>query len=114
MATEAEIRVVREKLGPDAAQGGWTDTRIDEDLTLGKTPNEIALAWWEYRASNTAHLVDVNESGSSRTLSRIHSNAVAMAERYKSLVDAENEITDPALPTRGPGIRTFPIRRIAR
>lgn len=116
MAEEAQIKIAQEKLGPDAAAGGWTELRVGEDLDLGLTPNQIALAWWEHRAASTATYTDVQESGSSRALSTIHKQAVAMADRYQKLVNLEDptdNVDDPPL-TRGPGIRTFPIRRIAR
>lgn len=116
MAEAADIQKVKEKLGPNATDIGYNETRIGEDLDLGMTPNQIALAFWESSAARTAHLVDVSESGSSRALSGVHRNATAMAERYQKLVnfdDKDDGIEDPK-PTRGPGIRTFPIRRIAR
>ena len=116
MATDAEIRTVKEKLGPDAVERGYTDTRISEDIDLGLSPNQIALNFWEASAAATSRLVDVSESGSSRALSGVHRNATAMAERYQKLIqlaDKTDGVEDPR-PTRGPGIRTFPIRRTAR
>lgn len=115
MAEASEIRKTKEKLGPTAAEDGWTDTRIEEDLDLDMTPNQIALAFWEYRMGKTSHLVSVSESGSSRSLETVFQNAKSMVDRYQRLVNQENttdNVEDPP-PTRGPGIRTFPIRRAA-
>lgn len=116
MATELEIRTVREKLGPDAANNGWTDVRITEDLALNFTPNQIALTWWEFRAGSTTNLTSVSEAGSSRSLRDIHINAVAMADRYRKLVEADAAavLAPPVAPNQtgyGRGIRTFPIRK---
>jgi hypothetical protein len=114
MAEPSDVQKVVEKLGATAVADGWTMTRIEEDLDLDMTPNQIALAYWQSKEAKTAHLVDVSESGSSRSLSNIHSNARAMVERYQRLVNLENtsdNIEDPPA-TRGPGIRTFPIRRV--
>jgi hypothetical protein len=116
VATETEIRIVKELLGADAADSGWDDNRIGEDLDSGMTANQVALAWWSYRSAKTVNLTSVSESGSSRQLREIHQNAVAMRDYFKKLVDADAaEAEEPETDaTRGPGIRTFPIRRIAR
>lgn len=116
MATESEIRNVRELLGPDAGDNGYDDTRIGEDLDAGMTGNAIAFAWWSFRAANTVNLTSVSESGSSRQLREIHQNAVGMRDYFGKLKLAEEavEVIVDEDPTRGAGIRTFPIRRIAR
>lgn len=112
MATVGEVV---EMLGPDAAAGGWGTARIQADLDAEKTPNQIALAWWTYRTANTVNLVSISESGSSRSLSEIHANALAMRSLYQRLVDADvaaaTAIVDDGY---GRGIRTFSIRRTAR
>lgn len=115
MATTTAIRGVREMLGPDAAEAGWTDARISSDLDAKLSPNTIAYQWWRHRSATTYKLTQVSESGSSRTLAQIHDHAVAMRNYYQGLVDKENDPTPPDdNPKRGPGIRTFAIRRIAR
>ena len=43
----------------------------------------------------TANLVDITESGSSRKMSGIHSQAANLAARYKALADAEAAVTKP-------------------
>ena len=114
MATEAEIRRVQELLGPDAGPGGWTEERIGEDLDAGLSPNKIALAWWTYRVVNTTNLVSVSESGSARSLQDIYEHAVKNRDYFAGLVAAEEEEEEPPVTGYGRGIRTFPIRRIAR
>lgn len=118
MATEDAIREVTEMLGADAGSSGWTPERIGADLDAGKTPNKIALMWWGYRAANTTSLVNVSESGSSRSLGDIHAHAMSMWKMYQDLVAKEEEevavVVPPTVTTRGPGIYTHPIRRIAR
>lgn len=113
MADAADVTKTIEKLSETAAADGWTQVRVEEDLDLGMTPNEIALAHWEYKMSRVYSVVDVSESGSSRSMSKIFDNAAKMVERYQRLVNLENtedNVEDPAA-TRGPGIRTFSIRR---
>lgn len=116
MADEADIARVLELLPDDSAEHGWSATRVGTDLDNDLTANQIALAYYLKRSADTATYVDISESGSSRSLSTVHKQMVAMAELYQRLVnleDTEDDVLDPA-PTRGPGIRTFSIRRIAR
>lgn len=114
MADEADVKAVMELLGNAAGAGGWTEERVGEDLDNGMTPNQIALAWWSYRAANTVNLVSVSESGSSRSLQDIWNHAIAMRDYFRKLVDGETEEEIPPVDPYGVGIRTFPIRRIAR
>lgn len=117
MATEREVQEVKDLLPKDATASGWDDTRINGDLDEGLSKNKIALQFWSNRAANTFTLTAVSESGSSRTLSDIHRNAVSMRDSYQKLVDKEEEQETPVVPTnpsRGPGIYTHAIRRVAR
>lgn len=113
MATEVEIRVVREMLGPDAAAGGWDSTRIGADLDAGMHRYAIAEAWWRYRAAHTANLTSMSESGSSRQLREIHQNAVALADKYAALL-AEATAPPGGVTVAPRFLRTHPIRRIER
>lgn len=117
MATEREVQEVKDLLPKDAAASGWDEQRINADLDAGLSKNRIAFQFWGNRAANTFTLTAVSESGSSRTLSEIHRNAVAMRDTYQKLVDKEEEEETPVVPTnpaRGPGIYTHAIRRVAR
>jgi len=84
MATVDELQGLRD-LGPE----------VDEDDgALGALIDQLgfngALArLWAKRASETAHLVDVTESGSSRKMSLIHTQATNLASRYQALAAAE-------------------------
>lgn len=118
MAEERDIQEVKDLLPVDSGASGWDSARISSDLDAGLTKNRIALQFWSNRAANTFTLTSVSESGSSRTLTDIHRNAVAMQKLYQDLVNKEDEVVDPGepggTPTRGPGIYTHPIRRMAR
>lgn len=91
MADQALIDEVKELLPADAAGQGWDDARIGNDLDAGKTKAAILAHYWDYRASYTATLVSVSESGSSRDLSTIHKNAVALAKYWHDMVAAETQ-----------------------
>ena len=57
------------------------------DADLGTMIDDVGLEssaarLWEESATQTASLVNVSESGSSRSLGDIHKNALAMAKHY--------------------------------
>lgn len=105
MATAAEIDEVQELLGPTASDDGWTEARIGDDLDSGLTAQQIALAYWEARMAKTSAVVNVTESGSSRSLSDIHKHATEMAKYYKGKTEAAEETA----PRRG--LRSITLRR---
>ncbi len=112
MATDAQVQAVRELLGPDASAGGWTDDRIKVDIDAGLHKYAIAEAWWRYRAASTANLVSISESGSTRDLRQIHTNAVSLADQYARLLAAATAVVEPTPETATRGITVHPIRRI--
>lgn len=67
----------------------------DGDLTFA------AAQVWEIRAGKYHGLVDITESGSSRKMSDLHKNALAMAANYRGRgVIAEEEVTSGRSGTR--------------
>lgn len=98
---------VRELLGPSSTDD-WSNEDIQEKLDAQQTPEQIASAWWQLRASQTANLIDVSESGSSRQLSAIHKNALEMAKFYDGKVDDAEEDVDVARR----GLRSRVLRRV--
>jgi hypothetical protein len=104
-ATRADVQAVLEKLGPDAAAAGWTEQAIADWLDEGEHPASIARRYWEGRMARTSTLTDVTESGSSRSLSKLFTNAQAMAAYFKGAEAGED-------PANQPGARTRPIRRV--
>lgn len=112
MADIEQIEQVQKLLGPDAESGGWNEVTINTALDAGRSANYIAAKWWAQRAAETAHLIDISESGTSRPLSVIHRNAKEMAATYRTLA-AEEEVT-PDLPTSTVrrGRRSVQIKRV--
>ncbi len=113
MADDADIQKVVDLLPSDAAEHGWGSERIGTDLDANLTQNQIALAYYRKRSADTAIFVDISESGSSRQLSGVHKQMVAMAETFQKLVNLEDQedLVDDPPKTRGTGIRLHPIRR---
>lgn len=108
MATLEQIEAAKYKLPADAEEYGWDDGRIAALIDAQVTGNAFLLAYWEKVASDTAGYVDMSESGSSRSLSQIHKNAVSMAKIYRDLVAKE---ANPD-PINKIGIRSKAIRRV--
>ncbi len=61
---------------------GYTDQQLAEMFDAGMTEREIAHRVWNEIAASAALLVDTSESGSSRSLSQAHRNALTMAATY--------------------------------
>lgn len=62
--------------------GGYTDTELGVILDSGVTKNALISRIWREKAASYATLVNVSESGSSRSLSDLHKNALTMAEKF--------------------------------
>jgi len=84
MATNDQIAEVREYIAEPGIDTGWTDERIgmyidrEEDLYLA------ASAIWLSKAAKYASLVNVSESGSSRSLGSLIENAKTMAALFRT------------------------------
>lgn len=94
-ASSKEIEVIKSNLPNDCAtQFGWTDEKIAAvlDAVNLSVPQTVRQFWLE-RLTNTHEYMDVNESGSGRTLSQVHINAKAMLEYWDKRVAAEGIVT---------------------
>lgn len=91
MATQEEIRAVRENLPPEATANGWDDARISADLASGKSLAKIVQSWWRHRVANTADFVNISESGSSRSLDSVYKQAMEMLKYWDDRVAKEEE-----------------------
>lgn len=75
---------------------GGTDFSEDElkaILSREKNVNLAAAYFWEVRAGRYHGLVDISESGSSRKMSDLYQNALAMAKYFRQ--KAVDDIQDP-------------------
>ena len=108
MATPEEIEAVKDTLPADAVDYGWDDDRISQAIDEGLAGNALFLAYWDRVTTSTAYLVDMSESGSSRSLSQVHKNAASLAKMYRDLLDKDTN--PPSDRTRG--IRSGVIRRV--
>ena len=90
MATTAQIESIRRLTNGAEA---YTDEQLGELIDAGMTEDQMAYRIWNEIAAASAALVDVSESGSSRKLSDLHKNALAMANSFKTPTTLNADIT---------------------
>lgn len=92
MADQGDIEDVKDLLPADS---GWDDTKIGEKLDGGGEDGRSVYAvvqnYWESMAAKFHAAMDVNESGSVRSFSRLYDNALKQAEYWSSKVAKEEE-----------------------
>jgi hypothetical protein len=89
MAELSDIASVLDLMPGD--EGDWDETRIETHLDSGKTVPQVMQLFWEGKASKLYSMIDVSESGSSRSMSRLYDNAVKLAEYWAAKVAKEKE-----------------------
>lgn len=92
---QTDLDTVKDNLPPEAASAGWDDSKITDLLAAGLTTSRVVLSWWSQRAAQTANFVNVSESGSSRSLSDVHKQAMAMLKWWTDKVQVEENPPEP-------------------
>ena len=98
MATQADILELRDKIKEPT-----TDTYNDELLAVFIDKYGVrgaAKEIWESKAAGIAHLVDISEGGSSRKMSDIHKNFLAIARTFDDSSGSGGEAVVEAPRTR--------------
>lgn len=99
MATNDDYLRLRRMVGEDDGESKYTDTDLDIFLTqAGSMEGAAALVWGE-KASAVADLVNINESGSSRSLSDLYDHASKQQAYYAGLVAAASADPSPTAST---------------
>lgn len=89
LSTE-ELSYLRQLIDEPNDDNGWTDEKIEALGPGALNPDGTydlrlyAASVWEAKAAAAVSLVDVSESGSSRSMGQIHGHALKMAERYRA------------------------------
>lgn len=102
MATADEIAAFR-LLIAEADEETYTDAQLSALLDASTSPNAAAGQIWTQKAASFSTLVNVSESGSSRSLGDLQKNALAMAKVFGDTAAGDQDTA--------PGLR---IRRITR
>lgn len=106
MATTLED--VKNNLPPEASTQGWTDEKLQAMVDAETSLNRILMTYWSSRAAATAKFVNVSESGSSRSLSDVHNNALNMLKYWTGRAETEEGVSE------APVARTIAFHRAIR
>lgn len=87
----ATLDEVKEKM--PSGLDDWDDEYIKGLIESGQSAARILNRAWLAKASKTAEIVDVSESGSSRSMSSIYRNAMEMAEYWGIKAEKDEEKT---------------------
>jgi hypothetical protein len=90
---QTPLQDVKDNLPPEASTQGWNDAKIQILLDAQVSLNRIMVTYWSSRAAATVNLVSVSESGSTRSLSDIHKQAVDMLKYWTDLLEKEETVT---------------------
>lgn len=94
MASESDV--ARVKLLLEGVDDVWDDTKIESVLDSAGSVAKTMQAFWQAKVNATYRLVDVQESGSSRSLSTAYRNAQEQLQRWDAEVVKEaQEVADP-------------------
>lgn len=97
MATAADILVVKDNLPETAEAEGWNDTKIGTMVDALGTPSKAIRQYWSATSARTSAFVDISESGSSRSLSDVHKQAVEMLKYWDDrIAQEERDAEEPA------------------
>lgn len=96
MATPEELAQLKLMVGPELL----TDAEFELIIDLNENLTAAAAQVWEIRAGRYHGLVDITESGSSRKMSDLHKNALAMAANYRAQIIAVVEAIPGTTGTR--------------
>ncbi len=89
MATDEQVATLRPMIG-ELTEASYTDEVLKVIIEQAENDLDLAAAVvWEQKASSYSTLVDVSESGSSRSMSQIYKNALAQAKYYGDKVTEE-------------------------
>lgn len=84
MASAEDVLRLRRMVGEPGTET-YTDEALLALLAADPSPESVASGIWQEKAARYADLVNVSESGSSRSLSDLHKNALRFAEYYGRL-----------------------------
>lgn len=79
---------------------GFTDSQLQTAINTEGGVKQAGIHIWRTKAATYSNLVDVSESGSSRSLSKLQTQALTMAETLARDLASEAEIIGSAKTTR--------------
>jgi len=89
MAEPMDVEAVKDLMPGE--EDDWDDAKISDYLDAGKTVPQVLQLFWESKASKLHSMIDISESGSSRSMSRLYDNAMKLAEYWAARVAKDEE-----------------------
>jgi hypothetical protein len=90
MASDADVASVALQLPDNRTDFGFDDSMIETLLDSGLSVTHSILAAWRAIAGKASTMTDINESGSSRNMSIIATNARAQVTYWQTMADRED------------------------
>lgn len=90
MALEEEVLALR-RATDEPTSDNYSDLVLSERLDADLDFNQTASAIWREKAAAFSTLINVSESGSSRSMGDLYKNALAFANHYSSLIVTEEQ-----------------------
>lgn len=89
MATYEQIQALRRAIAEPQDADPYTDVTLNERIDAAGGVNAAAAEIWGEKAAEAAGLVDTTESGSSRKMSQLYANFLAMQKTYADRATTE-------------------------
>lgn len=105
MATSDQVAQLRRMVG-EPTTDTYTDGALSAVWDAAGSADGAAAVVWREKAASYAELVTTSESGSSRSMSDLHKNALAMASYY------DKKVSDATAPVVSSGPFTVDIERV--
>ena len=106
MATADDIAAFRLLIDEQTDKEPYTDAALSARLDAAASTQGLAADIWREKAAAFAALVNVSESGSSRSLGDLQKNALTMADMFTKV--------DPSAPGTGNSARGVRMQRLTR
>jgi hypothetical protein len=106
VATAEQIAAFRLLIDEAEDRDPYDDLALGRRLDAALSSQALAQEIWLEKAAKYASLVNVSESGSSRSMSDLHKNALAMAKGFGDV--------DPTAPGTGTASRGVRMKKLTR
>lgn len=103
MATTEEVANLR-RMVAEPTEATYSNLALSAILDAAPSAYHAAASIWQEKAGTYAELVNTSESGSSRSNSQLHQNALNMAKHYRDLAN-------PVVTTASSSPTSYPIER---
>lgn len=103
MATPEQVAQLRLEIAEPDNVAPYADEFLSALIDEASSVNSAARVVWRGKAATAAHLVDISEGGSSRKMSDVYKNFLAMSGEYKD--ETPIEPVGTARPARTRAIR---------